>query len=146
MAEFITKKFLEKVATQGRLVDALNLLEELPDEERARLPKLPQMSSWECVLEEVLDTDHGPEHYTRFVNELLNRGYSKPDIQKMRVVAWETAGWLNFEMMVWDWCHLSESDMIKGLEDRLSKGDISNEKYDELKELMEFYKEAPKKK
>ncbi len=143
MAEFINMKFLEKVATKGRLVDAMNLLDELSEADKAFLPKLPELSSWECVLEEVIDTDHEPEYYTRFVNELFYRGYSKHDIQKMRLIAWETAGWLNYEMMVWDWCYLSESDMHKGLEARFKKEDISKEKYEEFNKLIELYKRAP---
>lgn len=145
MGSFINSKFLEKRENSGRLVDAMNLLEELSETDKASLPKLPKLSSWECVLEEVLDTDHEPTYYTRFVNELYCRGYTKNDINKMRVIAWETAGWMNYEMMAWDWCHLSESDMYTGLKDRYRKGDIDEKKYEEIKRLIEYYKSAPPK-
>ena len=99
------------------------------------------MSSWECILEEVLDTELEPEYYLRVINELIVfRGYSKEDILNMRIIAWETGGWLNFEMMVWDWCNLDEQDMIKGLNDRFEKKDISRARFDELNRQIEHYK------
>ncbi len=143
MATFITNRFLKRISKKGRLVEALSLYEKLSDSEKAKLPKLPKLSSWECVLEEVLDTDHEPEGYLRFVNELINRGYSSEDIMNMRIIAWETAGWLNYEMMVWDWCNLNEKDMLDGLKDRFDKKNISKTKFEQLKQQIEHYKSWP---
>jgi len=143
MATFITKPFLEEIAKDGRILDGLRVLDSLGDEEKAALPALPKLTSWECILEEVIDTDHDPPYYARFVNELLTRGYSRDDISEMRLIAWETAGWFNFEMMAWDWCHLSESDMFLGLENRYKKGDIDRTKYRELKSRIKHYRKPP---
>jgi hypothetical protein len=140
---FITRRFLKKIAQDGRILDGLKALESLSAEDRAALPELPGLTSWECMLEEVLDTDHDPEYYARFANELLRRGYTQDDIQEMRLVAWETAGWFNFEMMAWDWCHLSESDMLLGLENRFQQRNISRERHDELRAKIEHYREPP---
>ena len=143
MPTFITKTLLKKIAGDGRILDGLRVLDHLSPEDQAALPSLPKLTSWECVLEEVLDTDHDPEYYARFAKELLERGYTRYDIQEMRMVAWETAGWFNFEMMAWEWCILSESDMHLGLDDRLRKEDVDREKHDQLKAKIEHYREAP---
>ena len=140
MARFITRRFLKRARKKGRILDGLRVLERLAPEAREALPKLPKLSPWECVLEEVLDTDHEPEYYVRFANELLSRGYSRSEICEMRGVAWETAGWLNFEMMAWEWCHLDESDMLLGLENRFRSGDIDRKKYRELRSKIEHYR------
>lgn len=144
MATFITKHFLEKMVTDGRILDGLRVLDSLGAADRSALPSLPEISSWECILEEVIDTDHDPEYYVKFVNALLERGYTRNDIDEMRLIAWETAGWFNFEMMAWDWCHLSESDMILGLKNRLKDGDIDRSRYDELKAKIDHFRQAPK--
>jgi hypothetical protein len=34
----------------------------------------------------------------------------------MRKFAWQTVGWFNFPMMVWDWVSLDESDIFKAIE------------------------------
>lgn len=145
MATFITESFLQKIARDGRILDGLAFLDRLGPERRAALPSLPKSSSWECILEEVVDTDHEPEYYARFANELLKRGYSRDDIREMRLVAWETAGWFNFEMMAWDWCGLSESDMQLGLENRFKSKDIDRVRYDRLKSLIDHYRKPPNK-
>ncbi len=77
------------------------------------------------------------------MNELINRGYSSEDIMNMRIIAWETAGWLNYEMMVWDWCNLNEKDMLDGLKDRFDKKNISKTKFEQLKQQIEHYKSWP---
>ena len=143
MATFITKSFLKKISKDGRILDGLRVLDSLSVDEIAALPSLPKLTSWECILEEVIDTDHDPEYYARFANELLKRGYSRDDISSMRLIAWETAGWFNFEMMAWDWCHLSESDMVLGLKNRLKTGNIDRNRYKELKAKIKRYRNPP---
>lgn len=39
----------------------------------------------------------------------------------MRKLAWRTAGWFNYDMMVWDWCSMDEADMRQALELKLEK-------------------------
>ena len=145
MPAIITPAFLKKIETSGRILDGLAELDQMTSEQRVALPRLPKLSSWECVLEEVIDTDHEPVYYARFGNELLNRGYTRTDIQAMRMVAWATAGWFNFEMMAWDWCGLSEEDMLTGLEHRRDSGDISDRQYSEFKASIDRYKNKPNK-
>lgn len=145
MAQFITNSFLKRIAKGGRTIDGLRALESMSKEDRDAVPSIPKISSWECVLEEVVDTDHEPEYYARFAKALLERGYTRADIDEMRLIAWETAGWFNFEMMAWDWCHLSESDMILGLDNRLESGNITNAYSDGLRAKIDKYRSAPNK-
>ncbi len=140
-ARFITKRFLKGVARNGRILDGLRVLDELGADDSAKLPRMPNLTSWECVLEEVLDTDHDPEYYAAFANELIQRGYTRDDIQEMRLVAWETAGWFNFEMMAWDWCRLSEADMLVGLKNRFQQLNIGPQKYRQLLAKIEYYRQ-----
>ena len=115
----------------------------MPEEQITNLGRLKNISAWGCVLEEVVDTDHEVEYYCKYVNELFVRGYTEEHIQEMRQIAWETAGWFNYEMMNWDWCGLDEKDMKLGLEDRYSKGVITSEEYSFIKKQIEKYKKAP---
>jgi hypothetical protein len=43
-------------------------------------------------------------------------GFGDEGIQDMRHFAWLTAGWLNFEKMLWDWCSLDETDIARAIE------------------------------
>lgn len=140
---FLTPSFLSAIKAQGRLLEALDRLPSLSDAELAALPRLAEISSWECVLEEVLDTDHDPPYYDRFVHELLCRGYRRDDILEMRMIAWETAGWLNYEMMLWDWCSLTEEDMSLGLKHRFESGNISQQRFEQLTAAIEQYRNPP---
>lgn len=143
MPIYITTAFLKKIQQDGRLLEALERLDTLDENERAALPRLSGLSSWECILEEVLDTDHEPPYYDRFVHELLCRGYSKGAIKEMRMVAWETAGWLNYEQLLWDWCGLNEKDMRLGLENRFKSGNITQERFEQLATAIERYRDMP---
>ncbi|MEO0795376.1 MAG: hypothetical protein AAFX93_09450 [Verrucomicrobiota bacterium] len=143
MPVFLTKSFLKDVQSSGRLLDGLAWFDSRSPQQQASIEPLPNLDSWECILEEVLDTDHEPPYYGRHIKELLARGYQREDIQEMRMIAWETAGWYNFEMMAWDWCHLSESDMLIGLEDRRKQGNIDQTRYDQLRAKIEHYRKPP---
>jgi hypothetical protein len=50
----------------------------------------------------------------------------------MRRFAWHTAGWLNFPMMVWDWCSLDERDIERAIEWLLRDRQISTEEQSEM--------------
>lgn len=140
---FVTPAFLNTTKSHGRLLEAMDRLPTLSDAELATLPHLAGLSSWECVLEEVLDTDHDPPYYDRFVHELFCRGYRREDILEMRMIAWETAGWLNYEMMLWDWCSLTEEDMTLGLKHRFESGNISQQRFEQLTAAIEQYRNPP---
>ncbi|NQY68263.1 MAG: hypothetical protein HRT72_11160 [Flavobacteriales bacterium] len=137
---FITTNFLLGIKSDGRLLEAMTNIKTLSNDELTQLPRLPKMGTWELVLEEVIDTDHDIEYYYRFINELHERNISDNTINEMRLVAWETAGWYNFEMMAWDWCSLNTDDMILGLNDRLKKENISQDQYQSLKQKIEKHK------
>ncbi len=63
-----------------------------------------KMSTWGIVCEEVLDTTHPRVYYEIARMELNRRGISDEEYQELRRFAWLTAGWLNYEKMLWDWC------------------------------------------
>jgi hypothetical protein len=44
----------------------------------------------------------------------------------MRVFAWGTAGWFNFEKMVWDWCGLDEQDLRTAIQWQVDGGEIDD--------------------
>ena len=84
-----------------------------------------KLSTWEIVCEEVLDTTHPLVYFERARMELRLRGISDDEIDEMRRFAWLTAGWLNFEKMLWDWCSLDERDIYRAIEWQYSDGWIS---------------------
>jgi hypothetical protein len=57
-------------------------------------------SCWSVVCEEIIDTYLDPEGYDAIYIELIHRGFSANEIDEMRKLAWRTAGWLNYDMMV----------------------------------------------
>ncbi len=112
----------------GRLTEARQRIEQgtaQPDT-KARYSHRP---TWELILDEVLDTDFDPPVYDAIYSELFRRGYGPQDIDGMRRLAWETAGWLNYDMMVWDWTHLDEDDMRRALDMQHAKGFVRADDY-----------------
>ena len=109
---FITDAFLQRIRHSGSLAEAAQRLGAVP----TAYEPLPKMSTWALVCEEVVDTEYSTDHYERVVAELLRRHISISELEEMRVFAWETAGWFNFEKMVWDWCSLDEEDIQKAIE------------------------------
>lgn len=79
--------------------------------ERDSQVNLSKMSNWTLICEEMLDTEFSHMYYTKCYEELLKRGKTKEEIFEMRKFAWMTAGWLNFEMILWDWVNLDEKDI-----------------------------------
>lgn len=73
------------------------------------------------VCEEVIDTDHDPEGYDAVYAELIKRGFDHNEIDDMRRLAWRTAGWMNYDMMLWDWVSLDENDIRDAIEIRYGK-------------------------
>lgn len=84
--------------------------------ERDRRVSFSKLSNWELICQEILDTEFSSVYYQKCHDELGRRGKSEQDIFEMRRIAWYTAGWLNFPMMVWDWIQLDESDIFRAIE------------------------------
>lgn len=82
-------------------------------------------STWSIVCEEVLDTEFPRVYFVRAHEELKRRGISAEELVEMRRLAWLTAGWLNFEMMLWDWCGMDVRDIYRAIEWQFSDGWIS---------------------
>ena len=131
--EIITDEFLNRVAEEGALAEACNRLAANP---RGDLEPLPQMSTWALICEEIVDTEYDKEYYERVICELHRRDFTDDQIKRMRVFAWKTAGWLNFEKMVWDWCSLDEKDILKAIEWQEEEGEITSEQRKEFEEFL----------
>lgn len=116
----ITPEFLRHVRHEGQLARAAARL-------RGAYEPLAKMSTWGLVCEEIVDTEYEPPHYERVVAELFRRGITPAELEEMRVFAWETAGWLNFEKMAWDWCSLDERDIQYAIEWQHREGEITVE-------------------
>jgi hypothetical protein len=57
----------------------------------------------------------------------------------MRRFAWLTAGWLNYEKMLWDWCSLDGKDVYRAIEWQYSDGWISKADRDRKREFADRY-------
>jgi hypothetical protein len=89
----------------------------------------------------VIDTDHHPEGYDAVYAELIQRGFSSDEIDEMRRFAWRTAGWMNYDLKLWDWTNLNEDDIQKALDLQLEKRMIKRAQYDQDLETMQRYLE-----
>jgi hypothetical protein len=93
------------------------------------------MTTWALVCEEVVDTEYSPQHYERVAAELFRRGVSRETLEEMRMFAWETAGWINFEKLLWDWCSLDERDIPMAIDWQFREGEINE---DERRERVAY--------
>jgi len=119
---FITNAFLRRVAKEGPLAKASDRVAT----SGSTYEPLPKMSIWALVCEEILDTEFSAEHYERVAAELFRRGISRTELSEMRAFAWETAGWLNFVKMAWDWCSLDEGDIRLAIQWQFDAGEIND--------------------
>ncbi|HEX5242178.1 MAG TPA: hypothetical protein VFW23_02865 [Tepidisphaeraceae bacterium] len=119
---FIINPFLRRVAQKGSLIKAADCV----TKSGRTYEPLPQMSIWALVCEEILDTEFAAEHYERVAAELFRRGISRTELNDMRAFAWETAGWLNFVKMAWDWCSLDEGDIRLAIQWQFDDGEIND--------------------
>ena len=109
------------------------------DIDRNRRASFEKLSTWEIVCEEILDTAHPRIYFERAWIELSRRGISEKEYQEMRRFAWLTAGWLNFEKMLWDWCSLDGSDIYRAIEWQFSDGWISKNERDRRRKFTDRY-------
>lgn len=138
----ITRRFIDGVIAEGRLTEARRRYE--AGTSKPSPWKFDTQSCWAIVCEEVLDTDHDPEGYDAVYAELIRRGFSAEEIDWMRRLAWRTAGWLNYDMMLWDWVNLDEDDMRRGLDWQLKKRIISPGDRDrDLHEIQAYLRRDP---
>ena len=127
---FITQKFLARIRNDGHLAKAAVRVHSIDEYE-----PLSRLSTWALVCEEAVDTEYDPKYYEQVYAELLRRGFVRSEIDDMRVFAWQTAGWLNFEKMVWDWCSLDEEDIAHAVQWQLEDKEITPQEA----ELMRAY-------
>lgn len=124
----ITASFVDRIIRTGPLAKARRRSEagsSLPNN-KARWERF---SSWSLVCEEILDTEHSPDWYDGIVAELRRRGFAFDQIDAMRRFAWETAGWLNYDKMLWEWVSLDEKDVELALDWQLREGMISQQQH-----------------
>ncbi|QEH35589.1 hypothetical protein OJF2_41420 [Aquisphaera giovannonii] len=96
-----------------------------------------KFSTWALVCEEVLDTEHSDDWYDDIIAELRRRGFGLDQIDAMRKLAWGTAGWLNFDKMLWEWCSLDEKDIRLALDWQLREGVITRQRYEQCLGFVE---------
>jgi hypothetical protein len=101
-----------------------------------------KMTTWEIVCEEMVDTRHPCVYFERAREELRRRGINDTEFAEMRRFAWLTAGWLNFEMMLWDWCGLDEQDIYRAIDWQFADGWISADERDRRKDYVRRYDRA----
>ena len=94
-----------------------------------------KIPTWELISEEAVDTEHSHIYYTKIYSEILSRGISHDEYTIARKFMWLTSGWLNFELMLWNWVQLGEEDIKKAIEIQYKENMISKEK----KERMHKY-------
>jgi hypothetical protein len=133
---FITDAFLQKIGKTGSLAKAADRLK-FKDWEKCK-PR-PQMSTWSLVCEEVVDTTYSDDEYEEILAELYRRGLTDSEIVQMREFAWRTAGYLNFEMMAWDWCSLNEKDIARSIGYLEEKGEITSSERIVMEQYLQRY-------
>ena len=101
-----------------------------------------KMTTWAIVCEEMLDTQHPRIYFQRAREELQRLGITDTEFTEMRRFAWLTAGWLNFEMMLWDWCSLDEQDIYRAIDWQFTDGWISGDERDRRREYARRYERA----
>lgn len=142
MLPTITRRFINGVIRDGRLTEARKRYEA-----GAAKPiewKFDSPSCWSLICEEVIDTDHDPEQYDAVYAELIRRGFSPDEIDEMRRFAWRTAGWMNYDLMLWDWENLDEEDIRIALGLQLEKRKIKKAQYEEgLATLLRYLEHDP---
>lgn len=98
-----------------------------------------KFSNWEIICQEILDTKFSHIYYQKCYEELLKRGKTEQEILEMRRVAWQTAGWLNYAMMLWDWVSLDETDMLRAVEWLYERKQISQEQQVDFQTFIKYH-------
>jgi len=120
----VTEEFIEDVIRTGSLAQAAERTRRGAAHPRSGA-QWDKLSTWSLICEEILDTEDTPQWYDAVVGELLRRGFSYEQLNQMRRFAWRTAGWLNYDKMLWDWVSLDEDDIHRALDWQLRDGLIT---------------------
>jgi hypothetical protein len=128
---FLTPGFLENIRTHGEICKASAML----STDLTQYEGMPKMSTWALICEEMVDTSHEIEHWLRVAAELKRRGIYGKELEEMRMFAWRTAGWLNFEKCLWNWIGLDGEDIRKALVYQFQTNEITEK---ELCQSLEF--------
>jgi hypothetical protein len=134
MRQFITRALMKRIGATGSLAEAAGRLAAIESYE-----PLPRFTTWKLVCEEIVDTEYSPAYYEQVLAELYRRGLTPKEVTSMRLFAWETAGWLNFEMMLWDWCSLDETDIERAIDWQLEKGEVTADKAEAMRAYVRRY-------
>lgn len=120
----VTPDFIRHIIRSGHLAEAQARARDGKAQPRNKA-HWDKFTSWALICEEVLDTEGAPDWYDDILAELTRRGFSHEQIDQMRGFAWQTAGWLNYDKMLWEWCSLDEDDIRTALDSQLEDGIIS---------------------
>ncbi len=126
----IAPEFVDRVLESGPLTEA-RIRTQNGSARPQNKAHWEKCSSWALICEEVLDTQHATDWYDDVVAELGRRGFRFEQIDAMRRFAWRTAGWLNYDKMMWEWCSLDENDVRRALDWQLREEIITRKQYDE---------------
>ncbi len=126
----ITPAFVDHVIRTGPLAEARRRTREGSARPRNKA-QWEKFSSWSLVCEEVLDTKHSDDWYDDIVAELGRRGLGPEQVDAMRRFAWQTAGWLNYDKMLWEWVALGEKDIWRALRWQFRDGLITRRQFNE---------------
>ena len=102
-----------------------------------------KLNTWTIICEEMLDTQFERAYFEKAWEELHRRGITDAEIAEMRRFAWLTAGWLNFECCLWEWCNMDEQDIYRAIEWQYSDGYISAEERTRRLEYARKYAQSP---
>ncbi|MDR0705748.1 MAG: hypothetical protein LBF88_12265, partial [Planctomycetaceae bacterium] len=105
---------------------------------------LSKQTIWELICTEAIDTEYSHAYYTRVYEEILKRGISVDELERARQFMQLTAGWLNFELMVWDWISLDENDIKKAIDLQFEKHLITKNKKEIMYKYIDKIKELEK--
>lgn len=132
----VTPDFIQGIIERGGLTKAQLRARDGNARPKNQLQR-ERFSSWALICEEVLDTDHDDDWYDDILAELTRRGFSYEQIDRMRKFAWQTAGWLNYDKMLWEWVSLDENDIRRALDLQLKDGIITHAEHAERLSFIE---------
>ena len=135
MFPLVNRFFIRKIIRKGRLTEARQRFDF--GSAKPSSWNVNNQSCWSLICEEVLDTDLDSGHYDAIYAELRRREFSATEIDQMRILAWQSAGWLNYNLMLWEWCHLDESDMREALKIKRKKWLIRKKTFTEGMKAIE---------
>lgn len=125
----VTPDFIEQMLRTGALAEAHCRMVDGNAQPRNRA-QWEKFTTWSLVCEEILDTEHSSDWYDDILAEFTRRGFNFEQVNNMRRFAWRTAGWLNYDKMLWEWVRLDEKDICTALAWQIRDGLISREQYE----------------